>query len=136
MTRARRCGWCSTTAGPPAPGGRDPAFESAVSSAASLAVELLHRGYRVGLSAAGEQLTPEGGPAQTTRILRFLALIEAAAADAPPPHAGRDGRGHSHRPGTPARAGAGRRRVRAAEDCVKFQLTHKLTRTCWCWWRW
>jgi len=72
-------------------GGRDPDFEAAVSLAASVAFELLHRGYRVGLAVAGEEITPEGGPAQSTRILRFLALLDAARPDAPAPHAGRTG---------------------------------------------
>jgi uncharacterized protein (DUF58 family) len=69
----------------------DEAFERAVSLAASVACEMLHRGYRVGLAVSGEEITPEGGPAQATRILRFLALLEVVAADAPAPRAGRTG---------------------------------------------
>ncbi len=72
----------------PAP---DEAFERAVSLAASVACEMLHRGYRVGLAVSGEEITPEGGPAQATRILRFLALLEVVTADAPAPRAGRTG---------------------------------------------
>ena len=72
-------------------GGGDADFETAVSTAASIAFELLHRGYQVGLAVAGEEITPEGGPAQSTRILRFLALIQAASPDAPAPRAGRTG---------------------------------------------
>jgi uncharacterized protein (DUF58 family) len=67
------------------------AFEESVSLAASVACEMLHRGYRVGLAVSGEEITPEGGPAQTTRILRFLALIEAVSPDGPSPRAGHTG---------------------------------------------
>ena len=69
----------------------DRLFEEAVSLAASVACELLHRGYRVGLAVRGEEITPEGGPAQATRILRFLALVERATADAPAPRQGQTG---------------------------------------------
>ena len=55
--------------------------DEVVSLAASVACELLHRGYRVGLAARGEELTAEGGPAQAIRVLRFLALVGPAAAD-------------------------------------------------------
>ena len=92
--------------GAPSPG-RDAEFEDAVSTAASVAFELLHRGYRVGLAVAGEEITPEGGQAQTTRILRFLALVEAAGPDAPPPHAGRTGAVIRVVPGRPAELGVG-----------------------------
>ncbi|HEY8924222.1 MAG TPA: DUF58 domain-containing protein [Polyangia bacterium] len=68
-----------------------PAFERAVSLAASVACELLNRGYRVGLAVRGEEIAPESGPAQATRVLRFLALIERAAPGAPAPNAGRGG---------------------------------------------
>ena len=91
---------------PPSPG-RDAAVEGAVSSAASVAFELLQRGYRVGLAVAGEEITPEGGQAQATRILRFLALVEAAAPDAPPPHAGRTGAVVRIAPGRPPELGVG-----------------------------
>jgi len=77
--------------GSDAPAAPDAAFEEAVSLAASVTCELLHRGYRVGLAARGEELTPEGGPAQATRILRFLALIERAAPGAPAPRIGNTG---------------------------------------------
>ena len=66
-------------------------FEHMVSQAASLACELLNRGYRVGLAARGQQITPEGGPAQATRLLRFLALVEPCYTDAPLSEAGRTG---------------------------------------------
>jgi len=85
--------------------GRDPDFEAAVSLAASVTFELLHQGYRVGLAVAGEEITPEGGPAQSTRILRFLALLEAARPEAPAPHAGRTGAVIRIVPGRPAELG-------------------------------
>jgi uncharacterized protein (DUF58 family) len=66
-------------------------FERTVSLAASLACELLHRGYRVGLAARGEDITPEGGQAQATRLLRFLALVEPVAAHIPLRDSGRTG---------------------------------------------
>jgi uncharacterized protein (DUF58 family) len=78
--------------GDPAPSpGFAPAFERAVSLAASVACELLHRGYRVGLAVRGEEIAPESGPAQATRVLRFLALIDRAAPGAAAPNAGRGG---------------------------------------------
>jgi uncharacterized protein (DUF58 family) len=83
----------------------DAPFEEAVSLAASVACELLHRGYRVGLAARGEELTPEGGPAQATRILRFLALVERAGADAPPPRVGHTGAAIRIVPGRAAEVG-------------------------------
>ena len=52
-----------------APAEVNAAFEQTVSLAASLACELLSRGYRVGLAARGEEITPEGGQAQATRLL-------------------------------------------------------------------
>jgi uncharacterized protein (DUF58 family) len=77
---------------PPAPNAEsDPIFEQAVSMAASMACELLHRGYRVGLAVRGEEITPEGGPGQTTRILRFLALLGRAAPGTIAPNNGRTG---------------------------------------------
>jgi len=69
----------------------DPAFERAVSLTASVACELLHRGYRVGLAVRGEEITPESGPAQATRLLRFLALVARATPGAAAPNAGRSG---------------------------------------------
>jgi uncharacterized protein (DUF58 family) len=58
-------------------------FERAVSLAASVALALLQRGYRVGFGVRGAEVTPDGGPAQATRILRLLAFIQPAAADTP-----------------------------------------------------
>jgi uncharacterized protein (DUF58 family) len=54
------------------------AFELAVSQAASYALELLRRGFRVGLALRGAALAADAGPAQATRILRALALVEPA----------------------------------------------------------
>ena len=56
------------------------AFESAVSLAASVAMVLLQRGYRLGFGARGAEIAPEGGLIQLTRILRFLALVTPAVA--------------------------------------------------------
>jgi len=89
----------------PLTGGRDAEFEAAVSLAASVAFELLNRGYRVGLAVAGEEITPEGGPAQSTRMLRFLALLDAAGPDAPAPRAGGPGAVVRIVPGRPAELG-------------------------------
>jgi uncharacterized protein (DUF58 family) len=56
------------------------AFEAAVSQAASFALELLGRGFRVSLVLRGATLAADTGPAQATRILRALALVEPAEA--------------------------------------------------------
>lgn len=69
----------------------DAAFEKMISLAASVACELLQRGYRVGLAARGDEITPEGGQAQATRLLRFLALIEPASPEVPLLDSGRTG---------------------------------------------
>lgn len=71
--------------------GVDAAFEETVSLAASLACELLARGYRVGLCARGEEITPEGGQAQATRLLRFLALVGPVSPEVPLRDSGRVG---------------------------------------------
>lgn len=75
------------------------AFEQMISLAASLACELLRRGYRVGLAARGEEITPEGGQAQTTRLLRFLALMEPSGPDVPLRDSGRTGASIRFHPG-------------------------------------
>jgi len=54
------------------------AFESAVSFAASLALLLLRRGFRVGLSAGDSFLPPAASASHGGQILRCLALVEAA----------------------------------------------------------
>jgi uncharacterized protein (DUF58 family) len=81
------------------PGISRDAFEAAVSMAASVAHVLLQRGYRIGLGARGADITPEGGPVQLTRILRFLALIEPAAPSLPLHNPGRRGARILIRPG-------------------------------------
>jgi uncharacterized protein (DUF58 family) len=58
------------------------AFEAAVSEAASFALELLRRGFRVSLVLRGAMLAADTGPAQATRILRALALCEPVPAGA------------------------------------------------------
>ena len=74
-------------------------FEQTVSLAASLACELLHRGYRVGLAARGEEITPEGGQAQATRLLRFLALVQPVTSGIPLRDSSRTGAVIRLRPG-------------------------------------
>jgi uncharacterized protein (DUF58 family) len=83
------------------------AFEQAVSLTASLAVELLGQGYRVGLAVRGEEITAEGGPAQATRLLRYLALVQTAAPDARLPESSRSGALIHVRPGQPPELGLG-----------------------------
>jgi uncharacterized protein (DUF58 family) len=65
-----------------APGAAAEAFEAAVSEAASYALALLARGFRVSLVMRGATLAADTGPPQAKRILRTLALVEPAAADA------------------------------------------------------
>ena len=85
----------------------DEEFEKMISLAASLASELLRRGYRVGLAARGEEITPEGGQAQATRLFRFLALIQPAAADVPLLDSGRTGASIRFGAGHPPEVGFG-----------------------------
>ncbi|HVR64734.1 MAG TPA: DUF58 domain-containing protein [Polyangia bacterium] len=68
-------------------GGSAEAFEEAVSLAASVAAELLVRGYRVAFVARGLHIAGARGPGQNTRIMRALALIAPAAADGELPSA-------------------------------------------------
>lgn len=56
--------------------------ERAITMTASLAAALLGRGYRVGLRVTGDLLPLGGGPAQLARILRLLARLPLADADA------------------------------------------------------
>ncbi len=93
----------------------DIAFENAVSMAASLAVQLLRRGYHVGLSAGGAFIPPAGGTAAAGQILETLALVEAGTAK-PLPAASQRGLTRLHvRPGIEGTevdtidAGSGRR---------------------------
>jgi uncharacterized protein (DUF58 family) len=64
-----------------AAGAADEAFEAAVSHAASVSLELLQRGFRVALVLRGAAVPADAGPAQATRILRALALLEPVAAE-------------------------------------------------------
>jgi uncharacterized protein (DUF58 family) len=52
-------------------------FETAVSYAASLALVLLHRAFRVGIIAGAAGVPPAAGPSQAASILRCLALVDA-----------------------------------------------------------
>ena len=60
------------------------AFEGAVSMAASLAVQLLRRGFHVGLVAGGSYLPPAGGASAAAQILESLALVQPGAGRALP----------------------------------------------------
>jgi uncharacterized protein (DUF58 family) len=62
----------------------DTAFEGAVSMAASLAVQLLRRGFHVGLVAGGSYLPPAGNATQASQLLECLALVQAGSARALP----------------------------------------------------
>jgi uncharacterized protein (DUF58 family) len=63
------------------------AFERAVSEAAGLCVDLLQRGYRVGLATRGGHVPGDVGPAQARRLLRALALLGSEAGPLPSPRA-------------------------------------------------
>jgi uncharacterized protein (DUF58 family) len=94
-----------------AAGAAPEAFEVAVSQAASCALALLARGFRVALVLRGASLAPDAGPAQATRILRALALVEPVPADAPLETRGPEGAIVRVRPGaTPELARAPLRR--------------------------
>jgi len=54
-------------------------FETAVSYAASLALVLLRRAFRVGLVAGRSFMPPDAGPQHAGNILRCLALVDDAA---------------------------------------------------------
>jgi uncharacterized protein (DUF58 family) len=60
----------------------DPAavFEAAVSMAASIAVQLIKRGFHVGLVSGGAYLPPAGGPMQAAQLLQALALVQVGTA--------------------------------------------------------
>jgi uncharacterized protein (DUF58 family) len=62
-----------------AEGVTDATFEGAVSMAASIAVELLRRGYRVAFTARGLDVPPAGGAGQTNRLLRALAVMDRSS---------------------------------------------------------
>ncbi len=59
----------------------DPAgFEAAVSMAASIAVQLIKRGFQVALAAGGAFIPPAGGALQAHQILSSLALVQNGTA--------------------------------------------------------
>jgi uncharacterized protein (DUF58 family) len=92
-------------------------FERAVSMAASVALALIHRGYRVGFGVRGAEIARDGGSIQATRILRLLAVIEPASADTPLHNPGPPGARIRIRPGAAVEveaAAAGRRGRRSA----------------------
>jgi len=69
--------------------GADPeAFERAVSEAAGICVELVQRGFSVGLAVRGGEVRPAVGAGQAERLLRALAEIAPEAAPLPPFRAG------------------------------------------------
>jgi uncharacterized protein (DUF58 family) len=82
------------------------AFETAVSQAASVGLELLHRGLRVALVLRGGAVPADAGPAQATRLLRALALVEQVPASVPLEPRARPGAVVRIRPGTPPELGS------------------------------
>ena len=60
-------------------------FESAVSHAASLALLLLRRGFRIGLLAGRACVAPGAGPLHAGELLRCLALVDRETPDEAPP---------------------------------------------------
>jgi len=67
----------------------DPAaFERAVSEAAGICVELVQRGFSVGLAVRGGEVRSAVGGAQAERILRALAVIAPAAGPLPAARSG------------------------------------------------
>ncbi len=58
-------------------------FEAAVSEAASLGLQLLARGQRVGLAAGGQLVVPASGPGQRRALLTALALLPAGPSTIP-----------------------------------------------------
>jgi uncharacterized protein (DUF58 family) len=73
----------------PAAAGEDPnAFERAVSEAAGICVELVQRGFSVGLAVRGGEVRADVGGAHVERILRALAVIAPDAGPLPAVRAG------------------------------------------------
>jgi uncharacterized protein (DUF58 family) len=72
-------------AGAPADARDDAALERAIGLCASFAMHYGTRGLSVGFAARGVVVPPLAGEPHVTRILRALALLGYAAADAPPP---------------------------------------------------
>jgi uncharacterized protein (DUF58 family) len=93
-------------------GARDPAaFERAVSEAAGICVELLHRGFAVGLVMRGGEVTADVGAGQADKLLRALALV---APDAGPLRRARRGAAVRVAVGRPARLEMAAQRTRRA----------------------
>ncbi len=61
------------------------AVEHAINTTASVAAHLIREGYRVGLLTQGGSLPTDEGPTHLARILRLLALLDYADADATHP---------------------------------------------------
>jgi uncharacterized protein (DUF58 family) len=61
-------------------GSGEAGFEAAVSLAASIAVQLIKRGFQVALTAGGAYLPPAGGAVQARQVLEALALVQAGTA--------------------------------------------------------
>jgi len=66
---------------PPEPDGSDPAFEAAVSLAASVALALLNQGFEVDLQTRSVSVRGGSGPGAAQDILRALALLSPGGAD-------------------------------------------------------
>ena len=79
---AGKNGRAATHAGP-TDASADTAMERAISAAASMATAYLNRGYAVELMARGCRVPPATGPAQVTRILEALALLEIVSDEVP-----------------------------------------------------
>jgi uncharacterized protein (DUF58 family) len=62
------------------PAAGEEGFEAAVSLAASIAVQLIKRGFQVALAAGGAYLPPGGGAVQAHQILEALALVQSGTA--------------------------------------------------------
>lgn len=67
----------------PASAGYTERFEAAVSEAASLGLQLLARGQRVGLAAGGQLVAPASGPGQRRALLTVLALLPVGPSAVP-----------------------------------------------------
>ena len=74
----------------------DPAtsYEHAVSMAASIAMQLIKRGFQVGLVAGGAFLPAGGGPMHAAQLLQALALVQSGSARPLPPAVARLSRVH------------------------------------------
>jgi len=72
----------------PAGAADGPAFERAVSETAGICVDLIQRGFSVGLAVRGGEVRADVGAAQAERILRALAVIAPDAGPLPPVRTG------------------------------------------------